>query len=124
MHASVQAPVCSTLIFASQLLHAGDYSFAFAGLQVTVAEMGAFAVSVGLTQLAISKQGAINPAVYPNLALPSDWWTPRCVHVQPARARQKRQPDGGMGVPARGPFEGPTNHLCARGAAEAGMPCP
>ena len=91
---------------AAQRLHAGDYSFAFAGLQVTVAEKGVFAVSVGLTQLAISKRGAINPAVYPNLALPSDWWTPKCVHVQPARSRQKRQPGGGMVVPATCPVGG------------------
>ena len=66
----------------------GDYSFAFVGLQVGVQlptpvdiKVG---ITVGLSQLAISKSGAIDPAVYPNLAFPS-FWTVRCVSLGPER---------------------------------------
>lgn len=61
---------------------AGDYSFAFSGLQVgLVIPFPLFpelAVSIGffLTQLAFSKNGAIDPAVYPNLGVNSEFWTP------------------------------------------------
>ena len=40
-------------------------------------------LGVILNQLAFSKRGAIDPAVYPNLGLASSFWTPRC--VQPGR---------------------------------------
>ena len=36
-------------------------------------------LGASLTQLAISKRGAIDPAVYPNLGLPKDFWTPMWV---------------------------------------------
>ena len=67
-------------------LDAGDYSFAFAGLQagVTVPTPLGIEVDLGiaLKQLAISTRGAVDPAVYPNLAFPT-FWTPMC--VQPGR---------------------------------------
>ena len=61
-------------------MRAGDYSFAFAGLQVGLEiptpvgiQVG---VGIGLNQLAFSRTGAIDPTVYPNLALPATFWTP------------------------------------------------
>ena len=33
-------------------------------------------VGIGLNQLAFSRTGAIDPTVYPNLALPATFWTP------------------------------------------------
>ena len=61
---------------------AGDYSFAFAGLNVGITiptPIGLeFGLGVALKQLAYSKSGSINPATYPNLRIPQ-FWTPRCV---------------------------------------------
>ena len=71
--------------FADSLLHgwlrAGDYSFAFTGLQAAVKVITPVGIEVdlgvALKQLAFSKRGAIDPAVYPNLNLPSTFWTPQ-----------------------------------------------
>jgi hypothetical protein len=38
-------------------------------------------LGASLSQLSFSKQGAIDPAVYPNLGLPSTFWTPRSVRA-------------------------------------------
>ena len=64
----------------SILWHAGDYSFAFAGLSVGIDVPTPVDIQVDLAltlnQLAFSKSGAIDPAVYPNLAVTSTFWTP------------------------------------------------
>jgi hypothetical protein len=69
------------------LPRAGDYSFAFAGLQVAIKVPTPVGIEVdlgaSLTQLAFSKRGAIDPAVYPNLGLVSSFWTP--MYVWPGR---------------------------------------
>ena len=73
--------LCTTVLaFVSFLGHAGDYSFAFAGLSAGIKVPTPVDIQVDLsftlTQLAFSKSGAIDPAVYPNLALTSTFWTP------------------------------------------------
>ena len=83
--------------------YAGDYSFAFAGLQVGVKVPTPYGITidvgVSLKQLAISTRGAINPAVYPNLAFPT-FWTP--MWVQPGRPLHP----WGLPAPAGGRLHG------------------
>ena len=80
-----RGPFAACVDYAHRCHDAGDYSFAFVGLQVVIDVPTPVGVEVGLgaslSQLAFSKQGAIDPAVYPNLGLPSTFRTPRYVRA-------------------------------------------
>ena len=58
---------------------AGDYIFAFAGLQVMIPIEGVGEVGASLTNLAYSKNGGLNPATVSNMVFGSNptFWAPR-----------------------------------------------
>ena len=58
---------------------AGDYVFAFAGLQASITIDGLGDVGVQLTNLAYSKNGGLNPASISNMVFGANptFWAPR-----------------------------------------------
>ena len=82
-----QAHLCSCILMTLRrsCVHvaAGDYSFAFEGLNVGVEVPTppnlAISIGVSLAQLAYSKSGSIDPAAYPKLKIPQFWTPVGCV---------------------------------------------